>query len=195
VGLQGLSEFTNFFTEHLSSWRFLEVFGSKLDLVEGSVGEESLVGKIVLLGPVGLSEVLVMVRNIIELIGKLVHGSVVEVDTVFGLVDVVLEDSANILPLFDELLTSWGSNESLIKCMNFLSGLAVSPFLESTSERSGGWGIMDLLSNYFDVLSFLSDSLLTEWGNLDVEGVHGIISISRDGTGGGDGSEGFHLFL
>jgi hypothetical protein len=86
----------------------LEVLGSKLDLVEGLVGEELLVGSLVLGVPVGGTEVLVMVRNIIELIGKLVHGSVVEVDTVGGLADVVLEDSADILPLLDEFLTSWG---------------------------------------------------------------------------------------
>lgn len=165
VGLQSVTELHNFFLEHLSSWSVLEVLGGKLDFVEGCVGEEFLVCKLVLVVPVGVSEVLVMVRNIIELFGKLLNGSVVEVNTVMGLLEVVLKDMANIVPLLDESLSIIGFKELLVKCFDSVCSWAVSPFTDSLFEFLGGWGILDFLGNLNDVLAFLLDFLLTPWGN------------------------------
>lgn len=119
VGLEGMSELHNLLLEHLTSFGMLEVLGGGLNLVESLGGEEFIVGSIVLSSPMSFLEVLVVVLNIIDLFVELVPGVVVEVDSGAGLFNIVLEDSADILPLFDELLTRFRFDEFLVKLVNF----------------------------------------------------------------------------
>jgi hypothetical protein len=178
----------------MSGLGFFECISGHFNLTEGLVGEEIPVGILVFGVPVGGSEVLVVVRNIIELIGESVHGSVVEVNSGWGLFNVVLEDSADILPLLDELLASWGSQESLIKSSKVIGSSGLRPFFESKLKFLGGWGVLDSLSDSLDIHGLFLDSLLTPWFNLDLESGHGVI-VFGSGNSAEEGSSELHLFF
>lgn len=128
VGLEGSSEFMDLFSEGPTSSGVLEFLSGFLDALEGLVGEQVLIGLIVLGSPVGGSKVLVVIRHIIELVGKLLHGLVVEVDGLLGVLDVFVKDSANVLPLLDELLTGFRCEEFLVKLVNTLGSTGLGPF-------------------------------------------------------------------
>ena len=55
--------------------------------------------------PVSSFEGLVLVSNIIELFANLIQSLVGNMDTIFGLNNALIKDSADILPLFDEPLS------------------------------------------------------------------------------------------
>jgi len=194
VVLKGHTELFDLLLEHLTSNGFLEVLTGELNLLEGLVGEEFLESSLVFGVPVGGSEVLVVIRDIIELVGELLHGVVAEVDSVMGVTDVLLEDSADILPLLDELLTSWGSHELLVKLLDVLGSSGMSPFHDSLLERLSGWGVLNSVSNSLNIHSFFLDFPLAGWADRDFESLHGIVVL-----GGGETEKSsnckFHLFF
>ena len=102
-----MSEFHDFLLERLTSNGGLESFTSHLNFLEFSVSEELMISLIVFLSPVGGSEVLVVVRDIIELIRKFMESTVFEVHTMWSFNDVIFDDFADIMPFFHEFLSCW----------------------------------------------------------------------------------------
>jgi len=196
VFLKGTSELHNLFTEDVSSLGFFECLSSFLKVSECWACEEVLVGCIVFFAPVGTSKVLVVVRNIIELLGNLVvQPKVVDFDTIFGWFDGFLELTTDILPFLDEFLSSWGFHELFVKFVDSCDRSGVGELFESLLELHGGWPFLDFVGSFLDVHTFLLDALLSIWGDVDLEGVHGITVVSGDDTSGGNDSSGFHLFF
>ena len=78
-------------------------------------------GFIVVLGPVGLFEFLELGFDIIGLILDVIEGFVVDVDTIWSLLDVMSECLEEFTDLVIEFLTLWGSSELLIELFNISS--------------------------------------------------------------------------
>lgn len=78
-------------------------------------------GFIVVLGPVGLFEFLELGFDIISLILDVIEGFVVDVDTIWSLLDVMSECLEEFTDLVIEFLTLWGSSELLIELFNISS--------------------------------------------------------------------------
>jgi hypothetical protein len=78
-------------------------------------------GFIVVLGPVGLLEFLELGFDIISLIFDVFEGFVVDVDTIWSLLDVMSECLEEFTDLVIEFLTLWGSSELLIELFNISS--------------------------------------------------------------------------
>lgn len=78
-------------------------------------------GIIVVLGPVGLLEFLELGFDIISLILDVIEGFVVDVDTIWSLLDVMSECLEEFTDLVIEFLTLWGSSELLIELFNISS--------------------------------------------------------------------------
>jgi hypothetical protein len=78
-------------------------------------------GFIVVLGPVGLLEFLELGFDIISLILDVIEGFVVDVDTIWSLLDVMSECLEEFTDLVIEFLTLWGSSELLIELFNISS--------------------------------------------------------------------------
>jgi hypothetical protein len=129
-----------------------------------------------------------MIRNVIEFVGELLHSVVAEVDSVFGVMKVSLEDSADILPLLDELLTSWRIEELMIKFVVSDGSSGLGPFFESSFERFGGWSILDFVGDSFNILGFLLNSSLAIWADRDLEEIGDIVELVGDDGGGKKGS-------
>jgi len=111
-----------------------------------------------------------------------------------GLFGVLLEDSANILPLLDELLTSWGGKEFLVKLLDVLGIFGMSPLHDGLFEILSGWGVLNFESNTFNIPSFFLDFPLAVMADRDFESLHGIVIL-----GGGETEKSssckFHLFF
>lgn len=78
-------------------------------------------GFIVVLGPVGLLEFLELGFDIISLILDVIEGFVVDVDTIWSLLDVMSECLEEFTDLVIEFLTLWRSSELLIELFNISS--------------------------------------------------------------------------
>jgi hypothetical protein len=78
-------------------------------------------GIIVVLGPVGLLEFLELGFDIISLIFDVFEGFVVDVDTIWSLLDVMSECLEEFTDLVIEFLTLWGSSELLIELFKMSS--------------------------------------------------------------------------
>jgi hypothetical protein len=78
-------------------------------------------GFIVVLGPVGLLEFLELGFDIISLILDVIEGFVVDVDTIWSLLDVMSECLEEFTDLVIEFLTLWGSSELLIELFKMSS--------------------------------------------------------------------------
>lgn len=78
-------------------------------------------GFIVVLGPVGLLEFLELGFDIISLILDVIEGFVVDVDTIWSLIDVMSECLEEFTDLVIEFLTLWGSSELLIELFKMSS--------------------------------------------------------------------------
>jgi len=78
-------------------------------------------GIIVVLGPVGLFEFLELGFDIISLIFDVFEGFVLDVDTIWSLLDVMSECLEEFTDLVIEFLTLWGSSELLIELFNISS--------------------------------------------------------------------------
>jgi len=74
VLLKGHTELFDLLLEHLTSLGVLELITGELNFSEGLVGEEFSISLVVFGFPVGGSEVLVVIRDIIELIGEFLQG-------------------------------------------------------------------------------------------------------------------------
>lgn len=181
--LDGVLELSHLLLECLSLWRVLEVFGSTLNTFSLLVVEGSMPSLLVGLSPLGLEEFLISVSDIIDLVGELIHLVIWEMDTLLGLLKVLLKDSTDISPLLDHLLSEWRLHESLIDLFDVVDLLGVSPFLKSVLEFVDWLGVLDLLEDQLDVVSFALNSLLTLGGDLNLKSVDGIVdSVSRGDT-------------
>jgi hypothetical protein len=78
-------------------------------------------GFIVVLGPVGLLEFLELGFDIISLIFDVFEGFVIDVDTIWSLLDVMSECLEEFTDLLIEFLTLWGSSELLIELFKMSS--------------------------------------------------------------------------
>lgn len=78
-------------------------------------------GFIVVLGPVGLLEFLELGFDIICLIFDVFEGFVLDVDTIWSLLDVMSECIEEFTDLVIEFLTFWGSSELLIELFKMSS--------------------------------------------------------------------------
>jgi len=76
---------------------------------------------IVVLGPVGLLEFLELGFDIISLIFDVFEGFVLDVDTIWSLLDVMSECIEEFTDLVIEFLTFWGSSELLIELLKMSS--------------------------------------------------------------------------
>ena len=72
---------------------------------------KSVEGLIVVLGPVGLLEFLELGFDIISLVLDVIEGSVVDMDAILSLLDVMAECFEEFTDLFIEFLTLWGSSK------------------------------------------------------------------------------------
>ena len=78
-------------------------------------------GLFVVMGPVGLFELLELGFDIISLILDVFEGFVVDVDTVWSLLDVMAECLEEFTDLVIEFLTLWGSSELSIELFKMSS--------------------------------------------------------------------------
>ena len=181
--LDGVLELSHLLLELLSSHRVLEVSASFLNAHSLLVVEGSMPSLLVGLSPLGLEESLISVSDIIDLTGELIHLVVWEMDTILGLLKVLLKDSADISPLLDHLLSEWRLHESLIDLLDVVDLLGVSPLLESVLELVHWLGVLDLLPDHFDVVGFFLNSLLTLGRDLNLKSVDGVVDlVSRGDT-------------
>jgi hypothetical protein len=161
--LDGMLELLHLFLEHLSLWRMLECLGFFLDKTSLFVFEGSFPSSLVGLGPLGLEESLISVRDIIDLSREFIHLMIWEMDTLVGFLEVVFEDFADIGPLLDHLLSKWRFHELLVEYLEIVDLLGVCPLLESVLELVHWLGVLNLLEDSLDVLGLRLDSLLTLW--------------------------------
>lgn len=150
-----------------SSDELLSVLG-----LEGSL-PSSLVGLV----PLGAIELLVLVGNIAELIGEFIHVLIWEVDTVLVVVEVLIKDVSNIHPLVNELLTLWGSHESLVNLLDVGDLLGHGELLEGVLEVSGRSGVLDRLGGLLNIGDFLLDLSLAGLGDSDLEEVNLVLEV------------------
>lgn len=115
VLFDGMLELYHLLLECLTRSRVLERFESSSDGFSLFVGEGSIIGFSVSLFPTGTLERLVLISDIIKFISDLIKSRVWNVDSGTVLVDVLLKNFTDILPLLDELLALWGSQECLIE--------------------------------------------------------------------------------
>lgn len=80
--------------------------------------------------PFGSIKSIILIGNIISLIGNVVNGFVVNVNTVLGLLDTLLESDTEIVPFLHESLTFWGSKEGLVKFLKVIHFFGVGPSLK-----------------------------------------------------------------
>ena len=82
-------------------------------------------GLFVIRGPVGLFEFLELGFDIISLILDVIEGFVVDVDTIWSLLDVTTECLEEFSDLAIEFLTLWGGTELLIELFKMSSLFSV----------------------------------------------------------------------
>ena len=170
VVVERFSEFLHLLLEGSTLSGFLEGLGSSLKGLGLSVGDSSTPSLLVFLGPVGVLEVLVLVGNIIELILEVLEGSVINMEAAVVVVDGTIEALEDILPLSNEFLSLWGSNELLVEGLEVLNLSRLSPSLEGSSKVSDWSGVLDGTPHVLNIGPFLLDGLFVVDG--DLEHVH-----------------------
>lgn len=167
VLLDGSLKLQNFLLEHSSLLGFLEGLGSSDDGTELLGLEGCFPGGIESLFPATFTGVkfLVFIFNIFELVFEVVHVLVVEVVSILGLLDVFLKDFTDIFPFLDELFALLRVPESLVEFVEVHHLLGLEPSLEGGLEISDWSGVLDLLGNDLDVVSFFLDLFLTSWAD------------------------------
>ena len=121
--------------------------------------------------------------------GKAKDCFVWDMDTGLVLVDVVLEDSSDILPLSNKALAGWRSQEFLIKLLELHHFLGVGPSLKRGLEVSDWSGVLDSLSSHVDISGLLLDGSLAGLRNFDLKGVDGSLGLLKFDVSGGDDTE------
>jgi hypothetical protein len=111
VFLDGPFKFLHLLFESLSGWRDLEFISCYLELASFFVFHELFDTIIVCFVPYTSVELLVLGINIIKLFTNLVQSLVGNMNTIRGLNNTFVKNSANILPLFDEPLSLWRGHE------------------------------------------------------------------------------------
>lgn len=170
VVVERFSELFEFGLKSFTFSGFLEALGASLNRLGLSIAGGSLPGGIVLGSPVGFLEVLVLVGDIIELILEVLEGSVVNVESGVVVVHGAIEALEDILPLSDEFLSLWGSNELLVESLEVVDLSRLSPSLEGRSEVSDWSGALDGTPNVLNISPFLFDGCFV--GDLNLEHVH-----------------------
>merc|ERR1719183_1078298 len=118
-------------------------------------GCESLfVGLVEFMTPFGLSEFFVLVANILHLIGKLIHMSVVNVHAFFIVVDGLIKSSENIFPFPNHILTLWCIHECLLHPFNLLNLWSASESLERRFHVSDWLGVLNCLCDSLNIIPF-----------------------------------------
>lgn len=143
VVVDGLSEVMKRFSKSVALWGVLEFPESTVEPLSLIVGESLVESMVELWCPVGLSELLVVLFDIIGSILEFVHLAVVDMDTSWGLLDGIVEGLSELLPLFHEGLSSWGSLEFLIKGLEIVDLVRSSPLHGVLSNVLDNWGVLN----------------------------------------------------
>ena len=159
MGLEGSVELLKFLLELGPLLRLGEFLGSSLDGLGLWGGGSLLPGGVVSLIPLGSSELLVLVLDIMGLIFDDLHTIVINVDSILGLLDVLLKSMSEVRPLHHELLTLLGGKEFLIESLDGLDLVGFTPSLEGVLHVSDGSGVLDGLSNFTNVVELLLNLL------------------------------------
>lgn len=119
VVLNGIEEIFNGFLEHVSLLGVVELLSGIFEIMEFLIVEGSFESIMEVIVPVGLLEVLIVLLDVKELVLEIIELGVVDMDSSFGLLDGILEDFTELLPLLHESFTLIGVMEVLIEFLKF----------------------------------------------------------------------------
>jgi len=171
VLLERSVKFLELFLQHVPLLRLSEIVDGMSELLSLFGLESFLPGDVIFLSPMGMLQFLVHVSDVLGLIFDDLDTFVVDVDAIWSLLDVLLESLTEFLPLFHELLTLWGFEELLVKLLNCLNLISVSPLLKASLNTLDWLRVFDLLGSMFDIVEFFLNFIGAGFSNLDLEQV------------------------